>query len=62
MKSQILIAAAVVAWVTAPASFVGGPSVQETSTVPAVAELRTMIARFAPVDIGADLSYLSTGD
>jgi hypothetical protein len=58
MKSQILIAAAVAAAGLAPAWLAGGPSVQDKSTVPGVAELRTMTARFAPVDIGADTSKL----
>jgi hypothetical protein len=35
---------------------------QETSTVPGAAELRRMTARFAPVDIGADVSKLSDAD
>jgi hypothetical protein len=59
MKSQILIAAALLAWAAAPASIVGDASVQETSTVPGPTELATMMARFAPVDIAADVSKLS---
>jgi hypothetical protein len=62
MKSQILIAAAFVAWAAAPASFVGEPAVQQTSTVPGASELRAMAARFAPVDIAADLSPLSRNE
>jgi hypothetical protein len=62
MKSQMLIAAAALTWSVAPATSVGEPFVQETSTVPGAAELRTMTARFAPVDIGADLASLSPND
>jgi hypothetical protein len=40
----------------------GGSSVQETSTVPGATELRTMRARFAPVDISADTATLSAGN
>ena len=58
MKSQILITAAVAAWAAGAATFVGEPAVQETSTVPSAAELRSMIARFAPVDIRADVAAL----
>src|SRR5687768_14923332 len=62
MKSQILIAAAFAAWTASPASFVGEPTVQETSTVPGAAELRTMAARFAPVDIAADVARLAPNE
>jgi hypothetical protein len=58
MKSQILIAAAVAAAGLAPAWLAGDSSVQDKSTIPGAAELRTMTARFAPVDIGADTSRL----
>ncbi len=58
MKSQILITAAVAAWAAGAATFVGEPAVQETSTVPSATELRSMIARFAPVDIRADVAAL----
>jgi hypothetical protein len=58
MKSEMLIAAAFAVWAAAPAPFAGEPSVQETSTVPGVAELRAMTARFAPVDIAADVAKL----
>jgi len=58
MKSEILIAATFAVWAAAPAPFAGEPSVQETSTVPGAAELRTMTARFAPVDIAANVAVL----
>jgi hypothetical protein len=62
MKSQILIAVVLVATQgtdTCPlASFSGAPFVQHNSTVPDAKELRTMAARFAPVDISADISKL----
>ena len=63
MKSQMLITAAALAWIAAPASPAsGGASVQDTTTVPGAAELRAMTARFAPVDIAADTSRLTAGD
>ena len=40
----------------------GDSAVQETSSVPSVAELRTMTARFAPADIGADVASLPDGE
>jgi hypothetical protein len=65
MKSQLLILV-LASGLLYPrgnlAAFVGGSSVQETSTVPGGSELRSMIARFAPVDIGADVSQLSAND
>ena len=62
MKSQILIAAGAVLLAAAPASRTGEPPVQDTSTVPAAAELQAMAARFAPVEIGADVGRLSAAD
>jgi hypothetical protein len=62
MKSQILITAAILGWAACPATFVGEPHVQQTSTAPAGAELRAMAARFAPVDITADVSRLPAGE
>ena len=40
------------------AFFSGAPFVQQTSTVPDAKQLRTMAARFAPVEISADISKL----
>ena len=57
MKSKILITVAVAACFAVPFSFPGEASLQ-TSTVPDASELRTMAARFAPVDISADVSKL----
>jgi hypothetical protein len=62
MKSQILIAVVLLTWAAARVSLVGEPSVQETSTMPGAGELATMTARFAPVDIAADVSKLSPND
>jgi hypothetical protein len=58
MKSQILIAAALAVSMAAPAPFAGEAPVQDTSSVPDAAELRTMTARFAPVEIAADTAAL----
>jgi hypothetical protein len=58
----MLIVVAALACAGAATSFSGGSSVQETSTVPGAAELRAKTARFAPVDIAADVSTLSAGD
>jgi hypothetical protein len=62
MKSQILIAVVALACAIDPAAISGERLVQETSTVPDRAALLKMTARFAPVDIAADLSKLSDGD
>ena len=62
IKSQILIAVVALACATDPAAISGERLVQETSTVPDRAALLKMTARFAPVDIAADLSTLSEGD
>jgi hypothetical protein len=62
MKSQMLIAAALIASVAVGASVAGESPVQQTSTVPSAAELRVMAARFAPVDIAADVIRLSAGE
>jgi hypothetical protein len=59
MKSQILIA---VMALTVGLFSGGASSVQETSTIPSAAELQTMAARFARVDIGADVAKLSAND
>jgi hypothetical protein len=50
-----LVLAAVLAAAALPMT---GDAVQEPSSVPATAELETMTARFAPVEIGADLAGL----
>ena len=44
------------------AAISGVAAVQETSSVPAQAELRSMVARFAPVEITADISALPAGE
>jgi hypothetical protein len=62
MKSQILIAVVALVCALDPAAISGDRLVQETSTVPDRAALLKMTARFAPVDIVADLSTLSDGD
>ena len=62
MKSQILIAAAALACAAGAAAFAGGRPVQETSTVPDRAAIAKMTARFAPVDINADVARLAPGD
>jgi hypothetical protein len=61
MKSQIRIAVVLALWAAGVATFVGEaavPHAQETSTVPTAAELSAMIARFAPVEIRADVAVL----
>ena len=62
MKSQILIAVAALTCAAAPAFVAGERLVQETSTVPDRPALLKMTARFAPVDIAADVSKLNEGD
>jgi len=62
MKSQILIAVVALACATALAPLPGERLVQETSTVPDRAALLKMTARFAPVDIAADVTKLNDGD
>jgi hypothetical protein len=54
--SGALIAAAALAAIT------GDAFVQESSSVPSVAELRTMTARFAPAEIRADVSTLPANE
>jgi hypothetical protein len=44
------------------AAFPGDPSVQEKTSAPSTTELRTMTARFAPADIGADVTRLPAGE
>ena len=58
MKSQMLIAAAALACAAGAAAFERGPSVQQTSTVPDRAAIAKMSARFAPVDIKADVAAI----
>jgi hypothetical protein len=58
----MLIVTAALACAAAAAAFAGGPSVQQTSTTPDRAAIARMRARFAPVDISADLARLSPGD
>jgi peptidase M49-like protein len=62
MKSQILIAVVALTCATALVPLAGERLVQQTSTVPDRAALLKMTARFAPVDISADLSKLNEGD
>src|SRR5687768_6545854 len=62
IKSQILIAAVAFTCTAFPIAFAGGSVVQETSAVPDRAALVKMTARFAPVDIAADVARLSDGD
>src|SRR5829696_4410183 len=62
MKSQMLIAAVALGCAAAAAAFQGGPSVPPTSTMPDRAALARMAARFAPVDIKADVTSLAPGD
>jgi hypothetical protein len=62
IKSQILIAVVALACAVDPAAISGERLVQETSTVPDRAALLKMTARFAPVDIAADLAKLGDGD
>ena len=62
MKSQILIAAALAASAAAFTPVAGEPPVQETSSVPNAAELRAMTARFAPVEIAADVPALPANE
>jgi hypothetical protein len=61
MKSQILIAVVALVCASDPAA-ISGERLVQTSTVPDRAALLNMTARFAPVDIAADLSKLSDGD
>jgi hypothetical protein len=61
MKSQLLIPAVLALASLAP-PLLGGSSVQETSTTPGATELQAMTARFAPVDIGADVAALPPGE
>ena len=46
----------------AGAAFTGDAPVQQQTSVPTTTELRTMTARFAPADIGADISRLPAGE
>ena len=62
MKSQMLIVAAALACAAGAAAFAGGPSVQQTSTMPDRAAITKMRSRFAPVDIKADVARLTPGD
>ena len=62
MKYKILIGAAALLLAAAPRAFVGESAVLQTSSVPDRARLTSMTARFAPVDIRADLSTLAEGD
>ena len=62
IKSQILIAAVAFTCTALPIAFAGGSVVQETSAAPDRAALVKMTARFAPVDIAADVARLSDGD
>src|SRR5687768_11909824 len=62
IKSQILIAAVASTCTAFPIAFAGGSLVQETSAAPDRAGLVKMTARFAPVDIAADVARLSDGD
>jgi hypothetical protein len=43
-------------------AFTGDPTVQEKTSLPAPTELRTMTTRFAPADIGADISALAQNE
>ena len=61
MKSQILIAVVALTCATVP-RLAGERLVQETSTVSDRASLLKMTARFAPVDISADVAKLNDGD
>ncbi len=61
MKSQMF--ALIVAAVSAVTALTGGPRVSQSATkaaesLPGLAELRSMTARFAPAEIGADLTPL----
>ena len=58
----MLIVAAALACAAGAAAFAGGPSVQQTSTMPDRAAITKMRARFAPVDIKADVARLAPGD
>ena len=62
MKSQMLIVAAALACAAGAAAFAGGPSVQQTSTMPDRAAITKMRSRFAPVEIRADVARLTPGD
>ena len=62
MKSQMLIVTAALACAAAAAAFAGGPSVRQTSAMPDRAAITRMRARFAPVDISADVARLAPGD
>jgi len=61
MKSQILIAVVALTCATIPL-LAGERLVQETSTVSDRAALLQMTARFAPVDMSADVTKLNDGD
>src|SRR3954468_3591570 len=62
MKSQLLILAAALACAAGAVAAVGGPFVQDNSTVPQGPALAKMTARFAPVEIKADIDTLAPGD
>ena len=62
IKSQILITAVAFTCTALPIAFTGGSLVQDTSAAPDRAALVKMTARFAPVDIAADVARLSDGD
>jgi hypothetical protein len=58
----MLIVAVALGCAAAAAAFQGGPSVPQSSTMPDRAALAGMAARFAPVDIKADVESLAPGD
>jgi hypothetical protein len=57
LRQHSLIAAVLFALAAAAgAAFSGDAPVQDTTAIPSTSELRAMTARFAPADIGADIS------
>ena len=60
-KTAVAVLFAAVA-IAAGAAFTGDAPVQEKTSTPSATELRTMTARFAPAEIGADVTRLPASE
>src|SRR5919107_5681206 len=61
-RCAILIPFAAVSMLAAAGDVLVNEQAPNTQSIPSAAELRTMTARFAPADIGADISALPDGE
>src|SRR5215210_2647819 len=61
-RSAILIPFAAVSILASAGDLLVNEQAPNTESIPSAAELRTMTARFAPADIGADISALPDGE